>query len=185
MKTLPIAFVLAALAGGIVAGCENPAAPFEEASFITENEQIADIKAGKSPADAQQLLEVARLRAATAKYHDIDKALVDGYAVEFTGYRTHMGFHYLNPDLLDDQIEIERPEVLMYAPASNGGLRFVGVEYAIPITDLQNPPPPPAGFSGDADVWDINQEFSVWTLHVWVGLQNPDGLFAHTNPRLP
>lgn len=185
MKTLSIALVLVALAGGIVSGCENPAAPFENASALAEEGYMPEGQAGKTSADALRRQEVARLRAAIAKYHDIDKALADGYTVEFTGYRTQMGFHYLNPPLLDDQFEVERPEVLMYAPAANGGLRFVGVEYAVPIVDLQNPPPPPEGFSGGADAWAVNQEFSVWTLHVWVGLENPEGLFAHHNPRLP
>ena len=129
--------------------------------------------------------ELAKLRKAVARYHNIKHALEDGYTLEFTGYRSHMGFHYLKPALLDDQFELERPEVLMYAPAPNGKLRFVGVEYATLIPNMNNPPAAPAGFTGDADVWAINTEFNVWTLHVWVGLHNPHGIFASHNPRLP
>ena len=129
--------------------------------------------------------ELAKLRAAVARYHNIKHAIEDGYTLEFTGYRHQMGFHYLKPSLLDDQFELERPEVLMYAPAPNGGLRFVGVEYATTIADMNNPPAAPEGFTGDADVWAINTEFNVWTLHVWVGLNNPNGIFAPHNPRLP
>lgn len=102
--------------------------------------------------------ELARLRAVVARYHNIEHAIADGYTLEFTGYRSHMGFHYLKPALLDYTFELERPEVLMYAPAPNGGLRFVGVEYATTIEDMHNPPAAPEGFSGNADLWAINTE---------------------------
>lgn len=176
----PYFFALFLVAGSILIGCESPTEPLQATS--SEEESLQETSAAKASPLPQQ--ELARLRAAVAKYHDIDQALADGYTVEFTGYRSQMGFHYLNPDLVDDRFEVERPEVVMYAPAPNGGLRFVGVEYAQPI-DLQNPPPAPEGFSGDADVWTLNTEFSVWALHAWVGLQNPNGIFSPHNPRLP
>lgn len=129
--------------------------------------------------------ELAKLRAAVARYHNIENAMADGYNAEVTGYVSQMGFHYLKPALLDGQFELERPEILIYAPAPNGSLRFVGVEYATGIPDMENPPPAPEGFSGDADVWAINTGFEIWTLHVWVGLNNPNGIFTAQNPRLP
>jgi hypothetical protein len=129
--------------------------------------------------------EIARLRNAVAGYHNMEKAIEDGYTVQATDYFTQMGYHYLNPALLDDQFELEKPELLLYAPSPSGKLKLVAVEYATPIEDLNNPPPPPEGFSGDADVWTINSDFSLWTLHVWTTLQNPDGIFASHNPRLP
>ena len=95
-----------------------------------------------------------------------------------------MGFHYLNVRLLDDKFEVEKPELLLYAPDENNKLKFVAVEYAVPIEDLNNPPPVPEGFKGDADVWEINTEFKLWTLHVWVKLENPNGIFAPHNPAL-
>ena len=129
--------------------------------------------------------ELAELRATVGPFHNIDAAYAAGYQVEVTGYRTMMGFHYLNSSLLDDTFEVTKPELLLYIPGPNGKLRFVGVEYAVPITDLDNPPPAPEGFEGDADVWAINTEFSLWTLHAWVGLNNPNGIFASRNPRVP
>ena len=128
--------------------------------------------------------EIEQLRAAIVAYDLIEHAKHDGYENEVTGYRTQMGFHYLNVPLLDDKFEVEKPELLLYAPDENGKLKFVAVEYAVPIEDLNNPPPAPEGFTGDADVWEINTEFKLWTLHVWVKLENPDGLFASHNPLL-
>lgn len=128
--------------------------------------------------------EIEQLRSAIVAYDLIEHAKHDGYDNEVTGYRTHMGFHYLNVSLLDEKFEVEKPELLLYAPDENGKLKFVAVEYATPIADLNNPPPVPEGFTGNADVWEINTEFKLWTLHVWVKLENPDGLFASHNPLL-
>jgi hypothetical protein len=129
--------------------------------------------------------EVERLKTAVAPYHDINRAKEHGYDVDLTGYRTQMGHHYLKGSLLDEQFEVEKPEVLLYAPDGEGKLQLVGVEYATPITDMANPPPPPQGFTGDVDAWAINTEFNVWTLHVWIELGNPEGIFAPMNPKLP
>jgi hypothetical protein len=128
--------------------------------------------------------EIERLRAAITAYDHIQHAQHDGYDNEVTGYRTQMGFHYLNVSLLDDKFEVEKPEILLYAPDENNNLKFVAVEYAVPISDMNNPPPAPEGFKGDADVWEINTEFKLWTLHVWVKLENPNGIFASHNPSL-
>jgi hypothetical protein len=129
--------------------------------------------------------EVEQLTKAVAPYHDINVAKEAGYNVDLTGYRTQMGHHYLKGSLLDEQFEMEKPEVLLYAPNGEGKLQLVGVEYATPIADMDNPTPPPAGFKGDEDIWAINTEFNVWTLHVWIELDNPNGLFVPMNPRLP
>ena len=128
--------------------------------------------------------EVERLRAAITPYDFIEHAKHDGYDNEVTGYRTQMGYHYLKASILDDKFEVEKPEILLYAPDDNNDLKFVAVEYAVPIADLNNPPPVPEGFKGDADVWEINTEFKLWTLHVWVKLENPNGIFASHNPSL-
>lgn len=129
--------------------------------------------------------EIDQLKSAVLPYFNIDEAIADGYDLEFTGYRSQMGYHYLKASLLDDLFELKKPEVLMYAPDDDGNLQFVGVEYAVPIADMDNPPPAPEGFTGNADEWEINTEFNVWTLHVWVGLDNPKGIFKPHNPKLP
>lgn len=129
--------------------------------------------------------ELLRLHDAVSVYSDLKKAKADGYDTEVTGYRTQMGFHYLNTALLDDKFEIEKPELLLYAPYGKDSLKFVAVEYATPIKDIKNPPPVPEGFTGPNDKWEINTEFNLWTLHVWIELENEHGLFAPHNPKLP
>jgi hypothetical protein len=129
--------------------------------------------------------EIARVRSAVAGYHNMEKAMADGYTFPVPGYYSQMGYHYLNPALMDNQFELEKPELLLYAPSPSGKLKLVAVEYAIPVAVH---PLTPEGFSGDADVWTVNNDDPanpLWTLHVWTTLQNPDGIFAARNPRLP
>ena len=134
---------------------------------------------------AQVQLEIELLKTAMTKYKDFNVAKADGYNVDVTGYRTQMGHHYLKATLLDGTFELEKPEVLLYAPDGNGEMQFVAVEYATPIADMDNPPPAPEGFTGNEDVWEINTEFNLWTLHAWIALENPNGIFKARNPMLP
>ena len=127
--------------------------------------------------------QLAAVRAATTPYHDVRRALEDGY-VDIDVVIPNMGRHFLNPALLDDTFELRKPELLVYAERPNGMLRLVAAEYATP-RDPTNPPPPPEGFVGSADAWSANLDFDLWTLHVWVWHHNPDGIFAAMNPRVP
>jgi len=126
--------------------------------------------------------ELGQVRRATAKYLDIFEAIADGY-VDINVFVPGQGFHYLKPAFLDETFIAEKPEILVYAidPAKNR-LRLVAVEYAIP-TNLASTPP--EAFAGTADVWDLNEEFALWTLHCWLWLENPNGMFAEFSPRVP
>jgi hypothetical protein len=166
-KMLAPRFALAALLAFGLAGCDN---------------------SGTEPTLLDR--ELDGLRIAMAPFHNFDSAVAAGYGVEVvnpetgSSYFPGMGVHYLNPALLDDQFEIERPEILLFAENEHGEMQFVAVEYAIPIADLENPPPAPSGFTGASDEWVINTTFGLWTLHAWVGMENPAGVFASHNPRL-
>lgn len=129
--------------------------------------------------------EIDQLRAAVTPLMDFEKAKAAGYDIQATEYRTGMGYHFLNAGLLDDKFEPTKPEVLMFINDPMGNMELVGVEYGIPIEDLDNPGPPPEGFPGDDDVWKIDTEFSLWTIHAWVVMENPEGIFVPMNPRLP
>ena len=131
---------------------------------------------------APTLQELAIARAATAKYHDVARAEADGY-INVNDYEPGEGFHYVKPSLIDGTFSPDEPEVLLYAPVPNENrLELVAVEYAVPLPLSATAP---AGFSGDADVWRQNNEIGVWELTAWVWLHNSNGMFAHTNPRVP
>ncbi|MCF0061771.1 hypothetical protein MUK70_21250 [Dyadobacter chenwenxiniae] len=129
--------------------------------------------------------ELNQVRQAVIPFRDLNKAIAEGYDQEVTGYRTQMGFHYLNTDLLDNKFEIGKPEILLYAPYGKDTMKLVAVEYATPIKDIKNPPAVPEGFTGKDDEWEINTEFNLWTLHAWVELDNTHGIFAPHNTKLP
>lgn len=141
-----------------------------------------DHRPGKhsSPGPAA-ILELEAVRQASAKFHDVDRALKAGY-VDIGLFIPDMGWHYLNEKLLDDRFDITEPELLVYADDPCGGPRkLVAVEYAVPLALSKRAP---RGFTGRADVWDVNTDFQLWTLHAWVWEYNPEGVFAPMNPRL-
>ncbi len=137
-------------------------------------------------------------RAATARYHNIDLAVAAGYAqpprpaplheciTSFDGTGS-MGFHYINGGLLDTTIDPTKPEVLVYAPAGNGKLKLVALEYVVfqDAWKAQHGDEMPTLFgqmfmaTGDPNRFGIPAFFS---LHVWLWDDNPSGLFAPFNP---
>jgi hypothetical protein len=137
---------------------------------------------------------LAQVRQATAEYHKVSNALADGYvatehciAVPGVG---GMGYHYLNPALIGDpSIDPLKPEVLLYAPKKNGGLKLVGVEYLVVDADQDL-----ATDSDRPDLFDVPFNGPMlghepgmpihYDLHAWIWKGNPDGLFADFNPKV-
>jgi hypothetical protein len=132
---------------------------------------------GQEPRRELPLQELASAMSNAARYHDVRKALADGY--RDTGIvLPNMGRHFLKESLLDARFEADRPELLVYTPDSTV---LVALEYAVPIGLSPNAP---EGFTGQADEW-VQFGGSLWTLHAWVWKDNPDGLFNPTNERVP
>jgi hypothetical protein len=126
-------------------------------------------------------MELNRARQATARYHNINHAIADGY-IDINVFIPQMGYHYLKPEILDTDFDPAKPELLVYADFGNGHLRLVAVEYAVPIALSETAP---EGFTGTGDHWHRNETFGLWTLHAWIWHHNPDGMFADFNPRVP
>jgi len=124
--------------------------------------------------------ELARVRNATAKYHDLDQATADGYELldacfEDEANDAGMGYHYWKgqDDYLLDPLA---PEALVYEPTDHG-LELVAVEYIVPIS-VGEPPmvlgqhmhqPPGLPF---------------YVLHAWIWKPNPNGMFDDYNPNV-
>ena len=130
--------------------------------------------------DASKLQkELALARSATARYHNLDTAMADGYK-DIDVVVQNMGYHYMNIKNVKDTFNPGKPALLVYSKNPvNGNMRLVAVEYAIPNTD-----PRPEGFTGNADVWENNSDFGLWLCHAWVWYNNPDGIFNEFNPRV-
>lgn len=150
----------------------------------------ADVQLTGSPV----LKDLAAVRQATAKYHDVEAAIADGYlptevCISGPGGAA-MGYHYVNYALaMDPAISLTSPEVLLYAATDDGGVRLVGVEYffaiGAPGTPVPpNPPPAPVLFGRAFDGPMEGHEPQMpphYDLHVWAWQANPDGLFVPFN----
>jgi hypothetical protein len=93
-----------------------------------------------------------------------------------------MGYHLHNMDQFGNgQLNLLRPEILLYAPTEDGSMEFVGVEYVIPAALWEEEEPP--HFFGRHLHFNPNVgPNGIWALHVWVGKHNPNGVFDDWNP---
>lgn len=131
--------------------------------------------------------ELAALRSATARFHDITTAEASGWNVNFPPEcLTHatmggMGYHRLNANLVDGTLNPTEPELLVYEPEKNGSMRLVAVEYIIPFSVLPSTATPPVLFGHELGQNDVYQ---VWALHAWVWKDNPNGTFENFDPKV-
>lgn len=101
-----------------------------------------------------------------------------------------MGIHYENAALIASPAVLPtQPEMLIYLPNANGQLEFVALEYF--KTDADQDPattgdrPSLFGRAFDGPFPGHHPGMGLhYDLHVWVGEQNPSGLFAPFNPAL-
>jgi hypothetical protein len=146
--------------------------------------------------------ELAQVRRATAKFHRLDAAIAAGYELGWVnGAGTRivdtcvkhpnnpaagaMGFHYFNAALMaDNVVSADEPEVLVYAPTSDGGRELVAVEWVVRGAD-SNPP----GVSEAPSVLGMDMHILVpkpgpafYLMHGWIWRDNPSGIFADWNP---
>jgi hypothetical protein len=90
-----------------------------------------------------------------------------------------MGFHYINTDLLDTNIELLRPEAMVYTPSPNG-LQLGAVEYIIPASawDAEHDELPELL----GQHFHLNTRLGVYVLHAWIWKNNAAGIFEDWNP---
>jgi hypothetical protein len=137
---------------------------------------------------------IAKLRELVAPFHDFEKAKAAGWSAQITPCLVDadlpsqpgagaMGFHYGKLAFIGDggRVRLLEPELLLYEPEKNGKLRFVGVEYIVPFTDIPSTAAAPT-LLGQS--FARVPEFQVWGLHIWVGRHNPSGIFAPWNPKV-
>lgn len=179
-----------------VAACEDSSTPIEPGGQeFTQGDVTSD--GGEAPTAATLNRELAALRRTTARFHRTkDGEPVEALAADYTILVTHpvtgaaclehptdgaMGRHFLNATLVNDEVSVTEPEVVIYEPMSNGRLRLVGFEYIIPFAIRGPNEPPPVLFGQE---FLHNPTFGVWMLHVYAWKHNPSGMFATWNPAI-
>jgi hypothetical protein len=143
--------------------------------------------------------EIQQLRSAFEKYKDPFVAVRDGYfstvaCINFPhesmpGHVQYpkgaMGVHFLNPALIAPVLDPMKPQILLYEPDANGALRLTGVEWFLPLA-LAKERPKMFGheFLGPMEGHEpvMPSDLTHYDLHEWLFKDNPEGMFAPTNP---
>jgi len=156
--------------------------------------------AGYAVADSGGRSEAAKAQSATARYHDLQVALDDGYSILPATTTTPtvtatngcaasalglgaMGVHYLKAGQPDGILDAQSPEVLVYEPRANGRSKLVALEYVVASDG-----PAPSLFGQEFSLTNLAPygapDANVWTLHAWIWAPNPSGLLMPWNPRV-
>ncbi len=167
----------------------------------------------KAQGDSELNQQLAQVRSATAKYHDINVAIADGFRpIDGTCVDTPDGTHgiaYVNtPRFLSPEVDPLEPEILNYITTGDGNLRLINVVYTNRVLFRDTRPPDTPGYrpgifplqlpvipphfeevSGSFALFGQQPErgFSgrwLYLLSAWVWSPNPSGMFAGANPRL-
>jgi hypothetical protein len=130
--------------------------------------------------------DTAAIRSATQDFRSLDAAVAAGYPREVRRCLSHpeeggMGYHHVNRALLDDTLELARPEILLYSRTPEGEYRFNGVEYIVPYSARPPDAEPPTIMDHELK---RSAPLELWYLHAWVWTENPNGLFADWNPQV-
>ncbi len=154
------------------------------------DQQRADLLLRVADAQAHETLarDLATLYAAVLPFADVEAASTAGYGPA-SGCRTSelgaMGIHFARPDLMAEPAAIaNEPQLLMYEPAADGSLRFLGVEYLVfqqawhDAEHIERP----VLFGQTFGLNETLLDEPFYLLHVWVGQFNPSGAFADWNP---
>lgn len=184
MENLKVTSIILLL--GVFVACESAT---EVSPESTSHPELNTVQSNSSNApsiatnNAEENAGLATLRRATARYHDVEAAMEDGFAQALPCQENpegegSLGIPYLNMDRLDATIDLAEPEVLFYEPQKNGRLRLIGSEPVVPIA-LWTEEDPPSLFGQE---FHRNDEAGLFGKHMWVWKHNPDGVFAFWHP---
>jgi hypothetical protein len=153
--------------------------------------------AGTAFAGSQSSL--AAVRQATAAFLNVAAAKDAGYTLELPDVYGDtcianlsdpsagaMGVHLVNTGLLDAELDVAEPEVLVYERRNNGSLKLVAVEYVAFEADVPGQPSL-FGVPFDSNDGTRYDRPPFWALHAWIWKPNPTdpaGIFAPWNPRV-
>ncbi len=172
---------------GAIAACQSDKKPTELAitpSFVRDAGDATPIT------DETHLGE---LRQVTARFHSIDTAKEAGYATQITPCWAHhsaggMGYHFGNTNLFDATVDLLQPEVVIYEPQAGGHMKFVGMEYIVPLAaweaaghHLNDPNDVPVLLG---QKYTRHSVLPIFKLHIWLWENNPSGTFADWNPKV-
>ena len=135
---------------------------------------------------------VKAVREATEPYRKVSKAIQDGYGLLFGcvsgGDYGAMGLHFVNGSRVFDngELDVTRPEIVIYEPLPNGRVRITGADYLVIAADWDAKHSGPPELMGQLfHLFESPNRFGLpafYTLHVWAWKDNPNGTFTNWNP---
>ncbi len=152
-------------------------------------EAAASVPQGKS--EAAPLID--KVRAATARFRDINVALAEGFVQGtpcVSGPDTGaMGVHFVMGSRITGGVYLQpdQPEALIYEPQPDGAFRLVGVEFIVLASNWLKNHDASTTPALDGDLMnfiDAPNRYGLpafYELHVWAWENNPKGSFADWN----
>jgi hypothetical protein len=151
------------------------------------------------PAGHPSALQVARMRAATARFHNIANAEDAKYGLlpDIAGLTCidmpgvgGMGVHFVKGDRVGDPgLNIRTPEALVYAPDRDGTLRLAALEFIVDKAawDATHASRPQLFRNAPFDLTTSPNRFGLapfYSQHVWIWKNNPAGILSMWNPQV-
>jgi hypothetical protein len=199
VRTARVARLVVGLAGvaalGLVPVLTGPSAAASTPTPVATHQHSGH----SAPTGRPSALQVARMRAATATFHNIANAEDAGYGLlhDVAGLTCiampgegGMGVHFVKGALVADPgLDIRHPEALVYAPDRDGTLRLAALEFIVDKAAWDaNHSKPPRLFDGRSfDLTPAPNRFGLnpfYSQHVWIWKNNPAGVLAMWNPQV-
>ena len=157
---------------------------------------VAPMAAAHAAGSHQTGDQVADVRAATARFHDVGVAKAQGYAKFHDAASIYcianlptgtMGVHFVNGALVaSGNINALSPQALVYEPEENGHFKLVAVEYiAFQAAWDATHSAPPMLFGHMFMLTTAPNRYGLpafYSLHAWIWKSNPSGMFSMWNP---
>jgi hypothetical protein len=133
------------------------------------------------------------VRESTERFRDVGVAQAEGYALQFgcvSGSDVGaMGMHFVNGSLVaEGELEVTRPQIVIYEPTSNGRLRLIGADYLVLAEPWNATHASPPQLMGQLfHLFESPNRFGLpafYTLHVWAWKENPNGTFVNWHPQV-
>ena len=188
-RRFPVLLGYSLIAASMVVGL-GPARALAQQDHRHENRLAENDQTSSQSDQINPLIRV--VRQATERFQDVSVAQAAGYSLQFgcvTGPDFGaMGMHFINGALVNDgQLDAMHPEILVYEPLPNGGLRLIGADYLV-FADAWNAThtEPPQLMGQLFHLFESPNRFGLpafYTLHVWAWKHNPTGAFTnwHSN----
>lgn len=164
------------------------AIPTEGGGRATAAERDAIVRrAGQAASEAALQRDMEALYATVRVYRDVEVAAEAGYA-QASGCMTSdlgaQGIHLASDELFVPAVDAHAPQLLMYEPQADGGMRFIGIEYLVfqEAWHAAGHVERPVLFGRTFGLNETLLDEPFYLLHVWIAQYNPLGLFADWNP---